>query len=98
MNINVTHYRRINDLIQLRVTGSPDELAKQVGISKRQLLKILKDMKESFNAPIKYNSMRKTYYYFEEGFFFFGFQRSKKAEITQAVVDALTKAMAVSPT
>ena len=93
MKIDVSHYTRIDSLIRLKVTGSPECLAGTIGVSRRQLLKILKDMKEHFHAPIKYNSLRKTYIYTEEGCFSIGFQKSKKEEITQAVIDALNKAM-----
>lgn len=93
MKIDVSHYTRIDSLIRLKITGSPDCLADKIGVSRRQLLKILKDMKEHFHAPIKYNSFRKTYFYTEEGYFTIGFQKSRKEEITQAVVEALNKAM-----
>jgi len=89
MKIDVNHYSRIDFLIRMKSTGSPDRLASQLGISKRQTLQILKDMKEHFHAPIKYNSFQKSYFYTEEGFFVLGFQKCKKEAITQAVMDAL---------
>lgn len=95
MKIDINHYKRIDTLIRLKNTGSPDRLAEQLGISKRQTLKILKEMKEYFHAPINYNRFRKTYYYTEDGFFVLGFQKSKEEAITQAVVEALKKAMLI---
>jgi hypothetical protein len=85
MKIDVNQYNRIDNLIRLKSTGPPEHLANQLGISKRQILKILKHMKEHFHAPIKYNSFRQTYFYTEEGFFVFGFQKCKKEDMVQAV-------------
>jgi hypothetical protein len=89
MKIDINHYKKIDNLICLKATGSPDELARVVGLSRRQTLQILKDMKEHFSAPIKYNSSRKSYIYTEDGYFALGFQHSKKEKITQAVLAAL---------
>lgn len=93
MKIDILQYNRIDSLIRLKCTGSPENLAHQLGISKRQTLKILKHMKEDLKAPIKYNSFRQTYFYTEEVVFVFGFQKCKKEAITQAVIDALKSAM-----
>lgn len=53
---------RINQLIRLKATGSPSELAEKLQIGERQVYRIIEDLKES-DLPIQYCKKRKTYYY-----------------------------------
>ncbi|WEK35471.1 MAG: HTH domain-containing protein [Candidatus Pseudobacter hemicellulosilyticus] len=59
---------RIDQLIRIKATGTPTELADKLGISERSVYEYLNLMKE-FGAPIKFNSYRQSYYYDEEGCF-----------------------------
>lgn len=59
---------RIDQLIRIKATGTPTELAGKLGISERTVYEYLNLMKE-LGAPIKFNSYRQTYYYDEEGMF-----------------------------
>lgn len=43
-------------------TGRPDKFAQRLGISKRQLYNILEMLKD-FDAPIKYDRTRETFFY-----------------------------------
>jgi predicted DNA-binding transcriptional regulator YafY len=52
----------INRLIKIKSTGTPDQLAKRIHISKRTVFELIKTMKE-FGAPIKYDRYRRTYFY-----------------------------------
>ena len=53
----------IIDLIQERNTGTPKELAKKVKISERMVYKYMDELKQEFNAPVKYDKSHKTYYF-----------------------------------
>jgi biotin operon repressor len=53
---------RINQLIRLKATGSPSELADKLGLEERQVYRIIADLKDS-GLPILYCKKRKTYYY-----------------------------------
>ena len=53
---------RINQLIRLKATGSPSELAEKLSICERQVYRIIDDLKDS-GLPIQYSKKRKTYYY-----------------------------------
>jgi predicted DNA-binding transcriptional regulator YafY len=52
----------IHKLIEREETGTPDEFARRVHISKRQLYNILDEFK-LLGAPIKYDMRLKTYVY-----------------------------------
>lgn len=52
----------MDDYIHRRATGSPDEFANKIGISRIALLKYIRLLKE-MNAPIKYDPLSITYYY-----------------------------------
>jgi len=53
---------RLDQLIRLRATGKPDEVANQLGISRRTFFNLVKLMK-GMNAPIEYCNTKHTYYY-----------------------------------
>jgi len=53
---------RLDQLIRLRATGKPDEVANQLGISRRTFFNLVKLMK-GMNAPIEYCNSKHTYYY-----------------------------------
>lgn len=59
-------YRRLDELITHRSTGTPEELALKLGISKRQLLNYLKDIKDLENTNISYSRNYKSYLYKNE--------------------------------
>lgn len=53
---------RMNYLITLKSTGSPDEFSQRLNISKRQLYNDLEMLRE-IGAEIKYDRCRGSYYY-----------------------------------
>jgi predicted DNA-binding transcriptional regulator YafY len=64
---------QIDQLIRLKATGSPVELATKLDISKTKLYRTLYIMKE-LNAPIEFDTSSQSYYYtdpieFSCGFF-----------------------------
>ena len=53
---------RLDQLIRMKATGSPNHLAEKVGISRRCLFNII-DLMKTMSAPIKFCTNRQTYYY-----------------------------------
>lgn len=58
----IERIQRINNYIYNEKTGRPDEFAKRMGVSKRQLYNILEMLKD-FDAPIRYDRNRETFFY-----------------------------------
>lgn len=54
--------RLMHKLIKEEETGSPDEFANKLNVGKRQLYNLMDDLK-LLGAPIRYNTISKTYYY-----------------------------------
>lgn len=70
---HITLIQRIDQLIRLQATGSPQDLAYKLGISKTKLYRILEIMKE-LEAPILYDASLQSFVYekavgFTVGFF-----------------------------
>ena len=63
----IDRIKKVNMLIKERRTGSPEEFAAHLGISKRQLYNIFEFFK-SYGASIKYSRTRETFYYTEKDF------------------------------
>jgi predicted DNA-binding transcriptional regulator YafY len=66
--------KRIDDLIRRKVTGSPNEFAIKLEISRSQLLNDLKELKE-LGAPISYSSTYRSYYYTQKCHFILDFAK-----------------------
>jgi predicted DNA-binding transcriptional regulator YafY len=64
--------KRLDQLIQLELTGRPTELAGKIGISERSIYDYLKLMRQ-MGAPIKFSHERRSYYYEPAGRFLIGF-------------------------
>lgn len=76
----ISRIRQIDHLINIKGTGTPDELAFRLGISRRSVYDYINTMKE-MGAPIRYDHYRCSYYYTEEGHFRIDFELSKE-EVT----------------
>ena len=61
---------QIHQLIKLRATGTPKQLAKRLGMSKRSLFRIIEEMRGR-GFPIAYDKLRECYYYEQEVTFIF---------------------------
>ena len=61
-------------LIKTKATGSPRELARKLEVSERTVYGLLNMLKE-LEGPVCYDSLRKTYYFKNEGDFYFRFKR-----------------------
>ena len=54
--------KRMDDLIRRKATGTAEEFAHRLGISRRILMENLSDLRE-LGAPIEYDDCCKSYYY-----------------------------------
>ncbi len=68
---------RIDGLIRRKATGTPENLANLLGVSRRTVYEIIELMKE-MNAPIEYSTIKRTYYYTTECNLTIGFISSRK--------------------
>jgi predicted DNA-binding transcriptional regulator YafY len=59
----ITDIIRLHDLINRKATGSRRELAARFKASVSTMRRHLEDFKQDFNAPVKYDKSRLTYYY-----------------------------------
>jgi hypothetical protein len=62
-------------LIKNRATGTPEQFAAKVGLSRRSLFSWIEQLRDDFNFPIAYDPDRKSYFYTSEGEFVFGFKK-----------------------
>jgi predicted DNA-binding transcriptional regulator YafY len=63
---------RMDQLIRLQATGSPEKFAQRLGISRTKLYRMIKLMKQ-LNAPIEYGIAIQSFVYTETVGFTFGF-------------------------
>lgn len=63
-----TNIIKIDDLIRRGTYPSVEQLAEVAGVSQRQVLRILKDMREVHQAPLHYDRWRKGYCYLLDGY------------------------------
>lgn len=54
--------KRMDDLIRRKATGSSEEFARKMGLSRSSLMDYIKSLKE-LNAPIGYDHFLNSYYY-----------------------------------
>lgn len=59
---NIDRMNYLYKLIENESTGTPDELGIKLNLSKRHTFNLLNDLKD-LGAEIKYNRMRRTYYF-----------------------------------
>lgn len=76
---------RVDQLIRLKSTGTPDDLSILLNVSKRSVYNIIELMK-NMGAPIKYCQMRKTYYYSYQCNLIIGFVNSKKILVNKGEI------------
>ena len=58
---------RLNQLIRLKATGTPEELSQKLDLSERQTRRIIEELKEE-GLPIQYCKHRRSYIYKESVF------------------------------
>jgi len=69
----VHRIEQMHYLIKNKATGTPQQFAGKVGLSRRSLFLWIEQLRDDFNFPIAYDPDRKSYFYTNEGEFLFGF-------------------------
>ncbi len=54
---------RIHKLLLAETAGAPKDLAKRLEVSERSIYNYISYMKTELNAPIEYDTLKKSYYY-----------------------------------
>lgn len=75
----IDRLERLHLLIKRKSTGTVDELADKIGLSRRQTLEYISDMKE-LGAPIQFCKYRNTYFYTRNVNLSVGFSELSDAE------------------
>ena len=73
----IDRLKRMNDLITRKATGTPEEFAGKLGLSKSMLMINLNELKE-MGAPIKYDPQNRNYFYEGECKLVFEFERLRE--------------------
>ena len=55
--------QQLIEIIHLGDTGAPKDISLQLGVSERMVYKYIEIIKTEFKAPVKYNRIRKTYFF-----------------------------------
>ena len=66
---------RIDQLIRLKTTGNPLNLATKLNISERHVYNIINKMKDVYIAPIEFDKRCNSYIYLETGKILIGFHK-----------------------
>lgn len=53
---------QLHNLVKTESTGTPENLARRLGISRATLYRIMEELK-SYNAPIEYSRIKRSFYY-----------------------------------
>lgn len=77
---------RIDQLIRLKATGTPKNLAKRLGLSETSVWRTISEMKE-MKAPIVYCMNSQSYIYEEPVRFHFGFYGEELSEKEQKEIE-----------
>ncbi|NJN28418.1 MAG: hypothetical protein HC819_21825 [Cyclobacteriaceae bacterium] len=72
----IDRLQRLDQLIRMKATGQPHELARRLKISPSTLYGHLEVLKNVLKAPVKYCHTRRSYVYDEEGRLFLGFKKN----------------------
>jgi len=76
----INRLERLHLLIRRKATGTVDELANKLALSRRQTLEYISEMRD-MGAPIEFCTNRKTYYYTKEVRFTIGFTELPVSEM-----------------
>ncbi len=86
MKVELTLLRNVSEAVLMGATGSPDQFAQRLGISRRFLYVVLSYLKTEFDAPIAYSRSRETFYYTKEWEFYIGDLTRLRKEFIKGVL------------
>ena len=61
----INHFKRLDDLIRLKATGSLTDLSARFEVSKSTMKRYIREFKEVFGAPVVYDKKEACYIYTE---------------------------------
>jgi len=64
---DIQKLKKMDRLIRFRATGTPDELAAKMNVSRATLFRIIARYKEEFNAPVYFDKSINSYCYEYKG-------------------------------
>jgi predicted DNA-binding transcriptional regulator YafY len=92
----IARLKRLDQMIRIKATGTPKELAQKLEISERSVYHYIELLRE-FDAPVEYCPHRRTYYYSEEGKFGFEMGFTKLEDDSYEVSGGYASSKSVSP-
>ena len=75
----INRIMKLDQMIRLEITGSPQELAEKLNLSERQIYRLIDQMR-SLGAEISYSQLKNSYIYLNPVKFIFGFVPLKVEE------------------
>lgn len=75
--VDLVKIARLDNLIRHEATGSPDDLAERLDVSRSTLFEIIAFLKDEMKAPIRYDRNRPSYVYNYTPKFNLGFERDR---------------------
>lgn len=78
--VDLVKLNRLNHLIRRQATGTPEELAERLDISRSSLFEIISYLREEMQAPILYDKYIRSYVYEYLPKFHLGFERDRLSE------------------
>jgi response regulator of citrate/malate metabolism len=75
--IDLVTLDRMDNLIRRQATGTPDELAMRLGISRSTLFEYIKYCNEVLQASIRYNKYEQWFYYEYPPDYYLGFEKDR---------------------
>jgi len=95
MKIDLVLLKKIHSLICTEMTGTPDHMACNLGISKRLLHNMIEYMKSELHAPIEYSRTKRTYYYNDEWDFYIGDLSRIKSDLIREFLRTVDKVVKI---
>jgi len=84
--VDLVKLDRLDNLIRLKATGCPDDLAKRMEMSRASLFELIAYLRDKLDAPIKYNEFNISYEYRYPTKFHLGFERDRFNETSMEIV------------
>ena len=81
----IERLQRMDQLIRMKATGTSDEFAEKMGISRSVLMDSIRDLRE-LGCEIVYCPVSQNYYYESEGRFHIGFLKSERHKIRGGLI------------
>ncbi len=84
--VDLVRLSRLDRLIRMKATGSPEQLAEKLGLSRSTLFEDISFLKEEMGAPISYDRHRPSYFYEYIPKFNLGFEQDKLASFENLAI------------